>query len=76
VFDDFFALGGDSLLAVQVVGRLREVVPVPYPVGRFMAEPTVAACAAALEELLAQAEGLQALLAEAEAGTDTEPDVG
>ncbi|MET9919970.1 amino acid adenylation domain-containing protein [Streptomyces sp. NPDC006435] len=66
VLDDFFALGGDSLLAVQVVGRLRDVVPVPYTVAAFMAAPTVRACAAEIEELLSGDTALAALLDAAE----------
>lgn len=66
--DDFFDIGGDSLLAVRVVGQLRDVLPVPYTVGRFLARPTVAACAAALDEMLATDGELAQALAQLDAG--------
>jgi pyochelin synthetase len=52
---DFFALGGDSLLAAQLAGRMREVVPEASPVffddmlRRILAGPTVAGLAGGLE---------------------------
>lgn len=38
--DDFFALGGDSLLATDVVGRVRRRFDVSVRVTEFLAEPT------------------------------------
>lgn len=52
--DNFFTLGGDSLLAARLMGRVREAVPAVGDrfwdslVRRFMPEPTIAALAAAL----------------------------
>jgi amino acid adenylation domain-containing protein len=46
--DDFFALGGHSLLSTQIVARLRDTFSVDVPVHRFFAEPTVAGLARAL----------------------------
>ncbi|WP_410641074.1 SDR family NAD(P)-dependent oxidoreductase [Amycolatopsis sp. lyj-346] len=43
--DDFFALGGDSLLAVRMLGRLPGP---PVPPREFLADPTVAGLARAL----------------------------
>ncbi len=43
VHDDFFALGGHSLLGVQVVSRLREKFRVDLPVGQLFEQPTIAA---------------------------------
>ncbi len=48
--DDFFAFGGGSLTAAQVVGRLRERYP-DAAVGDVYTYPTIATLAAALEEL-------------------------
>jgi len=42
VRDNFFELGGDSLLAVQVVGKIRQAMNVSLPVAWFYADPTVA----------------------------------
>jgi nonribosomal peptide synthetase protein BlmVIII len=47
--DDFFDLGGDSLLALRFLGRLREETGVDHPVARFFEAPTVRAVASAVE---------------------------
>jgi thioesterase domain-containing protein len=52
VHDDFFALGGDSLLAVQLIARLRSVVNMDLPGHCLLNAPTVAA----LAELIAQSD--------------------
>jgi amino acid adenylation domain-containing protein/thioester reductase-like protein len=53
--DDFFELGGNSLVAARVFARLQEVFGIGITQGRFLtsrllAEPSLEACAAAVEE--------------------------
>ncbi len=52
VHDDFFALGGDSLMAIRAVFRIRKAVGVELPVRVFFERPNVAELAEAVEELL------------------------
>ncbi|WP_441347286.1 amino acid adenylation domain-containing protein [Rhodococcus sp. CH91] len=47
--DDFFAIGGNSLLATVLVGRLREKTGTAVPLRTVFANPTVDALAAALD---------------------------
>ncbi|UAK33253.1 non-ribosomal peptide synthase/polyketide synthase [Nocardia asteroides] len=47
--DDFFALGGNSLVATQVVARVGAAVGARVPVRALFESPTVAALAAAIE---------------------------
>jgi thioesterase domain-containing protein/acyl carrier protein len=42
IHDDFFTLGGDSLLAVQLVSKLRDVAKVDLPSHVLIGSPTVA----------------------------------
>lgn len=46
--DDFFAVGGHSLLAARLVARVNDAFDVHVPVARFLQRPTVADLAAAV----------------------------
>ncbi|WP_433073734.1 non-ribosomal peptide synthetase [Dactylosporangium sp. CA-052675] len=52
VYDNFFALGGHSLSATLVVGRLRDALDFAVPVRLQFEQPVLANFAAALEALL------------------------
>ncbi len=52
VHDDFFELGGDSLLATQVASRLRESLKVELPLERLFKQTTIAGLAEHVDTLL------------------------
>jgi phthiocerol/phenolphthiocerol synthesis type-I polyketide synthase E len=52
--DDFFALGGDSLMAVALTGRIRDAFGVEMSIGSLFDYPNLAALTAALLEQGAQ----------------------
>ena len=45
IHDDFFELGGDSLLGTQIMARIRETFTVEIPMGRLFEYPTIAGVA-------------------------------
>jgi oxalate---CoA ligase len=50
--DNFFASGGDSLLAVQLIARIRSVFQIELPLGSIFREPTITDQAVLVERLL------------------------
>ncbi|MFD1810849.1 amino acid adenylation domain-containing protein [Rhodococcus gannanensis] len=48
-FDDFFAVGGNSLLVTELIGRLREATGLAVPLRLVFEHPTVEALAAAVD---------------------------
>lgn len=48
--DDFFALGGDSLLAIELVERLEQQIPVSFPIEELFLEGTFGALRRAYAE--------------------------
>ena len=71
--ESFLELGGNSLMAVQLISRVRDVFGVELPVGEFLGSPTITAMAEAValrqaqsgkisevEDLLSEIEALEA----------------
>ncbi|MFI5906734.1 amino acid adenylation domain-containing protein [Dactylosporangium sp. NPDC051541] len=52
VHDDFFSIGGHSLLAMKVVGRLRAATGTAVPLRTMFSHPVLADLAVAVEELI------------------------
>ena len=48
--DDFFALGGHSLIAVRLFAMVRKAYRVDFPISVLFEAPTIAACAELIEE--------------------------
>jgi amino acid adenylation domain-containing protein len=59
IHDDFFATGGDSILATQLVTRIREAMRVEISFLHFFETPTVAGIARSIERVSRTALGLQ-----------------
>jgi acyl carrier protein/NAD(P)-dependent dehydrogenase (short-subunit alcohol dehydrogenase family) len=67
--DDFFNIGGNSLVAIQVVSRLRKELDVDLPMSGLFEHPTISSLAAAILALRYEADEtseIEALLAEVE----------
>ncbi|HBJ33820.1 MAG TPA: peptide synthetase, partial [Planctomycetaceae bacterium] len=54
IYDDFFELGGSSLLVTRVIAQVRKHFDMPIPVRDFFANPNVAMIAALLDQRAAR----------------------
>lgn len=52
IYDDFFDLGGNSLLGTQLISRLRNVYPLTLSLSQLFDAPTIAGVSSLIEELL------------------------
>ena len=55
VEDDFFALGGHSLIAVRLFAMIKKAYRVNFPISVLFEAPTIARCAALIEERIGPA---------------------
>jgi acyl carrier protein len=54
IHDNFFQLGGDSLIATQLVVRVRLAWQIAVPLRTLFEAPTIAELTAAIEDILLQ----------------------
>ncbi len=45
IYDDFFVIGGDSLKAIQLIGHIRHIFGINYPLMEFFSKANIAAMA-------------------------------
>jgi acyl transferase domain-containing protein/thioesterase domain-containing protein/acyl carrier protein len=57
VEDDFFALGGHSLIAVRLFAMVKKAFRVEFPISVLFEAPTIAACARLIEERIGPVSG-------------------
>jgi len=75
IHDNFFDLGGHSLMATQIISRLRQEFQVDFPLRRLFETPTIASLALAIAECQAEQAGdedVDQMLAEIEGLSDEE----
>jgi NAD(P)-dependent dehydrogenase (short-subunit alcohol dehydrogenase family)/acyl carrier protein len=51
IYDNYFDLGGDSLLAVQIISRLRDNLEMELPLPSFFETPTIAGLTELIEKI-------------------------
>jgi acyl carrier protein len=54
ITENFFALGGDSLLATQVTSRIRDAFGIELPLPAIFREPTIAALGQTVDRALVE----------------------
>jgi phthiocerol/phenolphthiocerol synthesis type-I polyketide synthase E len=54
IYDNFFYMNGDSLMATQLISRIKEIYPVEISIKEFFEEPTVARLAEVVKRLLVE----------------------
>jgi amino acid adenylation domain-containing protein len=59
VYDNFFMLGGDSLLATQIISRIKRIFQVDFPLQSFFENPTVAGLSEEIEKLMSEGKASQ-----------------
>lgn len=52
IHDNFFSLGGNSLLIMQMVWKIRELLGVEMPINKFFESPTIADLSRAIEQII------------------------
>jgi acyl carrier protein len=68
IHDDFFKIGGDSLLATRLTARIAAAFDLEIPLARFLQTPTVEGLAEVVAEAgRARAQEMERILAELEA---------
>lgn len=73
IHDNFFEIGGTSLMAVQLISRLRETFDCPIPLKKFFENPTVAGLAVIVSEIdLESSAEIAQILSEVEGLSDEE----
>jgi amino acid adenylation domain-containing protein len=50
IYDDFFQLGGQSILAIQIIQRINQAFEIDLPMRTIFADPTIAGLAVLIEE--------------------------
>ena len=60
VEDDFFALGGHSLIAVRLFAQVKKAFRVEFPISVLFEAPTIAACARLIEDQIGPQQGSDA----------------